>query len=158
MDGYQPNQSLSEALTALQSSVSIFLDQLSAERDILLNGNAEQLSEITDNKQQVLRELTLLENQIRPHLVKLNGGETNATALDDTSSLAEKKLWQDIVETLRECQQINLENGALVNTFLKHSKNVLNQLFSLANINNTVTYNEQGNQQFITESNRSVHV
>ena len=158
MDGYQPNQSLIEALTALQSSVSIFLDQLSAERDILLNGNAEQLPEITDNKQQVLHELTLLENQIRPHLVKLNDGETNATALVDTSSLAEKKLWQDIVETLRECQQINLENGALVNTFLKHSKTVLNQLFSLANINNTVTYNEQGNQQFITESNRSVHV
>lgn len=158
MDGYQPNQSLGEALTALQSCVSTFLDQLSAERDILLNGNAEQLPEVTNNKQQTLHELTLLENQIRPHLVTLNNGMKDVPASENSSSLATKKLWREIIETLEECQRINTENGALVNTFLKHSKNALNQLFSLANINNTVTYNEKGNQQFNAESHRSIHV
>ena len=51
MDGYHPNHTAEEAVTALQNCVSIFLDQLSAERDLLLNGSAENLPEITENKQ-----------------------------------------------------------------------------------------------------------
>lgn len=155
MDGYHPNHTAEEAVTALQNCVSIFLDQLSAERDLLLNGSAENLPEITENKQQTLNELALLENQIRPHIAWLNhdSGESDS---DYSAELKQK--WHRLVETLVECQNINAENGTLVGMLLNQSKNALSQLYSLCNINNAVTYNENGNQQIQTPSNRSIHV
>lgn len=155
MDGYHPNHSAEEAVAALQNCVSIFLDQLSAERDLLLNGNAENLPTITENKQQTLNELALLENQIRPHIAWLNRDSSESDA-DNSADLKQK--WQRLVETLVECQNINAENGTLVSMLLNQSKNALSQLYSLCNINNAVTYNENGNQQFQSPSNRSIHV
>ena len=155
MDGYHPNHTAEEAVNALQNCVSIFLDQLSAERDLLLNGNAENLAEVTENKQQVLSELALLENQIRPHIALLNR-ESDENNSGISSELKQK--WKSVVETLVECQTINAENGTLVNTLLNQSKNALQQLYSLCNINNVATYNEDGNQKFQAPSNRSIHV
>lgn len=155
MDGYHPNNSAEETVTALQNCISTFLDQLSAERDLLLNGHAENLAEVTENKQQILHELSLLENQVRPYISSLNQDDNESSSI---YSLALKQKWNDVVEMLVECQSINAENGALVAMLLNQSKNALGQLYSLFNINSAVTYNEQGNQQFQAPSNRSIHV
>ena len=152
MDGYHPNHTAAESVAALQNCISIFLDQLSAERDLLLHGNAEKLNEVTEAKQQTLNELSLLENQIRPHIASLNQ-ENNTNYSADL-----KQKWHNVVEMLVECQNINAENGALVGTLLNQSKNALGQLYSLCNVNSTVTYNEHGNKQFQAPSNRSIHV
>ena len=159
MEGYQPNQTLPEAVTALQNCISIFLDQLSAERDLLLNGQADQLPQITESKQQTLHELVLLETQIRPHLASLT--KENNKSIDSSHadySIDIGKQWNNVVELLSECQKINSENGSLVNTLLKQTKNALGQLHALSNVDTAVTYNKQGSQQYFTESNRSVHV
>ncbi len=155
MDGYHPHHTAEEAVNALQKCVSIFLDLLSAERDLLLNGNAENLAEVTENKQQVLNDLALLENQIRPHIASLNQDSNNQ---ENGISAELKQKWNGVVETLVECQNINTENGTLVNMLLNQSKNALHQLYSLCNINSVTTYNENGNQHFQAPSNRSIHV
>ena len=155
MDGYHPNQTLEETVNALQKCIATFLDQLSAERDLLLNGSADNLAEITEKKQQTLNELTLLEGQIRPHIAAL---KQEGHAKQGHVSTELKLKWQQVVETLVECQTINSENGTLVNLMLNQSKNALHQLYSLCGIQSTPTYNEEGNQLFQSPSNRSIHV
>ncbi len=159
MDGYIPNQNAAKTVSALQKCVSIFLDQLSAERDFLLNSEAEKLSEITKDKQQTLNELTLLENQIRPYLPLFSNEvpqDSDSKNKDELQTM--QRQWNELSGMLIECQKINAENGTLVHTKLKQTKSALDQLYSLCNISNSVTYNEQGNQQFSSQSNRSVHV
>ena len=138
-------------LTDLQNCISTYLDQLSAEKDILLAGNANDLNEITNQKQATINHLSDLENQATPLLDSLkkqaqDGGDDSAT-----------QEWQTLSQLLHECQEKTAENSALVNTRLKHTTNTLHQLYSLFNTNQSITYNEDGSEKYISEPNKSVH-
>ena len=138
------NQHPNQVLTELQNCINTFLDQLSAERELLLIGNANDLNEVTLQKQDTITKLSILETQFSPLLNDFEGDEIL------------NKQWQKTVNLLKTCQQMNAENSSLVNTRLKQTKNTLFQLHSLFDSNNSVTYSEDGSQIITSEPNRFV--
>lgn len=143
-------QPLEQVIQALQVCIASFLEHLSTERDVLLHGQINRLPEIIAEKQNTLNDLNLLENQIRPYIPVLESNTLDYKQAKQqvNSNIWLQEKWKAVVETMRECQRINLENGALVNTLLKGTKNALHQLHSLTNANSTTLYNEDGNQQY----------
>ncbi|MFK8028217.1 MAG: flagellar protein FlgN [Gammaproteobacteria bacterium] len=139
------NQDSDQVITELQNCINIFLDQLSAERELLLAGNANDLNKITLQKQDTITQLSKLEAQFSPLLNNFEGDK----------ALNEK--WQHTINLLKTCQQKNAENSSLVNNRLKQTTNTLNQLHSLFDSGHSVTYSEDGNQIITSEPNRSVH-
>ncbi len=139
------NQHSDQVITELQNCINIFLDQLSAERELLLIGSANDLNEITLQKQDTITQLSKLEAQFSP---LLNDFESD-------SSLTKK--WQQTIKLLKTCQLANAENSSLVNNRLKQTRNTLHQLYSLFDTGHSVTYSEDGNQIITSEPNRSVH-
>lgn len=156
----QQQQPLEQVIQALQICITSFLDHLSAERDVLLHGQINRLPEITADKQNTLNDLSSLENQIRPYIPELDSIRSDATqsAQISTSNIRLQEKWKAVVESMSECQRINLENGALVNTLLKGTKNALHQLHSLTNSNSTHLYTEDGNQQYHSSGKHSIQV
>ena len=144
-------QAASKIISDLQNEVSTFLDQLSAERDLLLAGNAQDLGAITEKKQETISRLSMLEKDIAPIIKELSelGDDKDETAL--------KNQWQETIKQLTQCQRMNIENSSLVSTRLKHTTNTLHQLHSLLDTNHSVIYTEDGSQQISSEPNRSVH-
>ncbi len=133
------------ALDELRQCISIFLDQLSAERELLLAGDANDLNEITLQKQESIAQLTELETRFSPVLNNFaNNQPINAK-------------WQSTIELLKTCQEINTENGYLVNHRLKQTSTALQQLHSLLDSNHSALYNEDGSQNISSTPNRSVH-
>ncbi|MFK7795405.1 MAG: flagellar export chaperone FlgN [Gammaproteobacteria bacterium] len=139
------NQHSDQVITELQNCINTFLNQLSAERELLLVGNANDLNKITVQKQDTITQLSKLESQFSPLLDNFKGDVTL------------NKKWQQTVNLLKTCQQMNAENSSLVNTRLKHTTNTLHQLHSLFDTEQSVTYSEDGNQIITSEPNRSVH-
>ena len=156
MDSQPNTQQLNETVGALENCIIKFLDYLSTERDTLLNGDIDNLQEITNNKTHALQELHILENKIRPFIDLLQSNKQHEQRDDAIIRTQEK--WKNVIETLRECQRINIENGALVNTLLKSTKNALHQLHSLNQASYTSLYNEEGNQHFYSAEQNSVQV
>ena len=153
-------QSLEQVVQALQVCIARFLEHLSAERDVLLNGQINRLPEITAEKQLTLNQLNTLENQIRPHIPALesNTSDTKVSNQTANANIWVQEKWKAVIETMQECQRINMENGALLNTLLKGTKNALHQLHSLTNTNSTTLYNEEGNQQYHAIGKHSIQV
>ena len=139
------NQHSEQVVTELQNCINTFLNQLSAERELLLTGNANDLNKITLQKQTTITQLSKLEVQVAPLLIEVeNDEELN-------------KQWQETIKLLKTCQQMNTENSSLVNTRLKQTTNTLHQLHSLFDTGHSVTYSEDGSQIITSEPNRSVH-
>jgi flagellar biosynthesis/type III secretory pathway chaperone len=157
MDQQQP---LEHVMQALQICIASFLEHLSIERDVLLHGQINRLPEITAEKQNTLNDLNTLENQIRPyiHTLEANILDDKQASQTTNSNVWLQETWKAVVESMRECQRINLENGALVNTLLKGTKNALHQLHSLTNSASTSLYNEAGNQQYHSIGKHSIQV
>ena len=151
MDKISQIQAANNVITDLHNEITIFLDQLSAERDLLLAGNAQDLEKITEKKQHTITNLSALEKNIIPLIDTINklGDSTQERALKDK--------WQETIHQLTECQRMNVENSSLVSTRLKHTTNTLHQLHSLLDTNHSVIYTEEGNQCISSEPNRSVH-
>ncbi len=138
------NQHADEVLNELQNCITIFLDQLSAEKELLLTGDANDLNKITLQKQETIMQLSELETRFSPVLDKFASDQP----------LTEK--WQKTIELLKTCQQKNAENSSLVNHRLKQANNSLHQLHSLFDTNHTIVYSEDGSKKISSEANRSV--
>jgi flagellar biosynthesis/type III secretory pathway chaperone len=139
------NQHLDQVITELEICINTFLDQLSAERELLLIGNANDLNIITLKKQDTITQLSTLEAQLSPLIINIEKDQEL------------NKKWQKTINLLKTCQQMNAENSSLVNTRLKQTNNTLRQLHSLFDAGHSVTYSEDGSQTITSEPNRSVH-
>ena len=139
------NLQAEQVLNELQTCINTFIDQLSAERELLLTGDANDLNKITWQKKETILQLTELETRFSPVLDKF----------DNDQNLSEK--WRKTIELLKDCQRMNTENSALVNHRLKQTSNTLHQLHSLLDTNHSVIYTEDGSQKVSSEPNRSVH-
>ncbi len=141
----QPSQInlANELIVELQNSMTTFLNQLSAERELLLAGNAQDLSLLTTEKENTISQLSNIESRLAP--------------LIEAYKTSHNTEWEKVVSMMEKCRQINAENSSLVNTRLKHTTNTLHQLHSLLNTDHSVIYTEEGNQHISSEPNRSVH-
>ncbi len=139
------NLKADQVLSDLQNCISTFLNQLSAERELLLTGNANDLNKITLQKQDTILKLSALETRFSPVLDNFANDQ----------ELTEK--WQKTIEMLKDCQQMNAENSALVNQRLKQTHNTLHQLHCLFDSNYASIYAEDGSQKISSAPNRSVH-
>ena len=144
-------QDKNKIISDLQNCISTFLDQLSAEREYLLAGNADDLTKITQEKQESISLLTSLKIQAHPYLQQLK------TSANMENNHIVKEEWQNLTKQLNKCQKMNAENNALLNTRLKHATNTLNQLHSLFDTTHSVIYTEDGNEQHSSEPKRSIH-
>ncbi len=134
---------VNDLVIELQNSMTTFLNQLSAERELLLAGNAQDLSLLTTEKENTVTQLSKIESQLAPHIEAYKSSHNSE--------------WEKAVELMEKCRQMNAENSSLVNTRLKHTTNTLHQLHSLLNTDHSVIYTEEGNQHISSEPNRSVH-
>ena len=139
------NNQADQVLNELQKCISTFLDQLSAERELLLTGDANDLNKITLQKQETIKQLATLELRFSPVLDNFANDQP----------ITEK--WQKTIALLKTCQQMNSENSSLVNHRLKQTNNTLHQLRSLFDTNHSLIYGEDGSQKITSEPNRSVH-
>ena len=151
MDNISQIQAASKVISDLQNEITTFLDQLSAERELLLAGDAQDLGKITEKKQETITRLSALEKNITPLINSIQ------ELGDSRDEIELKDKWQETIKQLTECQRMNIENSSLVRTRLKHTTNTLHQLHSLLDTNHSVIYTEDGNQRISSEPNRSVH-
>ncbi len=139
------NMQSQQVLDDLEYWVQVFLDQLSIERELLLDGNASDLNTATAKKQEIIEKLTALEARFSPLL----------NNFEEHSELNEK--WQKTLLLLQTCQQKNTENSALVNHRLKQTNQALHQIHCLFSHDHALTYSADGSQTISSEPNRSVH-
>ena len=137
--------------TDLQNCISTCLDQLAAEKEILLSGSADDLNQLTRQKQTTASLLANLEKQALPILKALKQQPQQSRA----AYVPKETTWK-LHQRLQECRLKSAENAALLATRLKHTTNTLHQLYSLFNNTQSITYNQDGGEKYTVEPNRSV--
>ena len=145
------NATLDKLFSEFENAGSNFVELLSAERDVLLNGLADQLPEITHSKQQALSELDTLDRRLK-EIVKSD--EQGNIALFQFGTLQER--WNQIIEILSECQRMNIENGSIVQLRIKNTQAALEHLHYLPGNETSCTYDQQGHKAYDQLKNRSV--
>ena len=139
-----------QLFTDLQNCIATYLDQLAAEKEILLRGSADDLNELTGQKQATVSLLSNLEKQALPVLKALTqqARENHAAYPPQTG--------QNLRQRLRECQLKSAENSALLAVRLKYTVDTLHQLYALFNSTQSITYSEDGREKYTAEPNQSV--
>lgn len=116
-------QSLRAVLEELLECTRNLHNTLLAERTALAEHNLSTLNAHTDNKKDHLLRLEALEIQRRSLLNSL-GFDPNTDAIVPEL----ESLWQKVLEALRNCQEANEVNGAIVRTHQAQTQRALDLL------------------------------
>lgn len=135
----------------LQNCISTYLDQLAAQKEVLLSGSTDDLNQLTRQKQATASRLSNLAGQALPALkaFKQQASESRAAYAPETA--------RNLHQRLQECQLKSAENAALLATRLKHTTNTLHQLHSLLNSAQPITYSQDGREKYTAQPRQSVH-
>jgi flagellar biosynthesis protein FlgN len=134
-------------VTTMLQSLSAILE---AEQQILIENNSmKQLSEIINQKSQLLIELKLLDEK----RLKISQQHNIQSPYGENQQLALK--WQVITSTTQRLSKINRDNGVLI----QNRMNVTQQTIDyLRGMNNPVVYTYHGYQQSETISSKRAKV
>ncbi len=121
-EGAHP-QSLRAVLEALLQCSRALKDTLLAERAALADHNLNTLTQHSEAKKDLLIRLEALELQRRQQLKGLG-----LDFAQDPIVPGLEALWQSVLESLRECQEANEVNGAMVRTHQNHTQRALDLL------------------------------
>ena len=122
---------------------------LSTEHEALLNGDADELINLAQRKNERVIELTQLA-EARNQFLTESVGSTNQIGMEiwlDSYDPADKnragKLWQDLIDLARTAKELNQSNGQLIHTRLAHNQEALNVLLG-ANAGTSNLYGADG--------------
>lgn len=122
-------------LLAERDAWAAFIALLETEQQSLTSGDADQLLALADRKMQAAQGLSKLENMRRNELL------AHGVAIDSDSIRSwllpqgqkNQQLWHEIQQLAARAQQLNLTNGALIQTKLLHNQQALAVLHNAAN-------------------------
>ena len=118
-----PLQPLRDVLEELLDCSSQLQDTLLAERESLTQHNLNTLNAQTQAKKDLLVRLEALEVQRRTQLNQLGFDPSQEAIVPELEAL-----WQRVLEALRNCQEANEVNGAIVRTHQTQTQRALDLL------------------------------
>ncbi len=120
---------------------------LTLERAALLDGDTEQLDTCTSPKLELMYQLENLEQE-RLHLGQILGPRTLKQDPDDgpenNSSDPTNQHWTEVLDILKDCEQLNQDNGALVQARMQYLSMALE---ALGQTQSATTYDMHGKTQ-----------
>jgi flagella synthesis protein FlgN len=126
---------LSAQLHAERDALRTFVTLLETEQQALISGDTEPLLTLADSKIQAAQALNKLIGSRERNLLAL--GATSAsgglTAWLKTHAANILPLWQEIQQFAEQAQQLNRNNGILIQTKLRHNQQALSVLNNAAN-------------------------
>ena len=135
---------LKSFLSRFNRKLESLLELLQQEQDILMNGNADEISHAAQSKLDYMRELS---NFIQNHF----NAPTNKTSLEQSLKnmnviCVEKNLneWKQSQELVQLCRELSDENSILLANRLKHTNSALDTLYSLTGSQQSKTYDDLG--------------
>lgn len=122
-------------LHAEHAALKKFVSLLETEQQTLINGDAEQLLGLSENKTRLAQELGSLVQARKNDLQELGveSGEGRVLAWLRANAAGSLPLWQDIVKLAEQLQYLNHTNGILIQSRLRHNQQALTVLHNAAN-------------------------
>jgi flagella synthesis protein FlgN len=108
---------------------------LETEQQTLIDGDIDQLLELSDKKTQAVHELSKLANTRKNDLFAHEAEIKASGIIVWLKGYAPNSLsvWQDIQKLAEQMQYLNLTNGTLIQTKLRHNQQALAVLFNAVN-------------------------
>jgi flagella synthesis protein FlgN len=122
-------------LHAERDALRAFVTLLETEQQALLSGQTEQLPPLSESKIQAAQELNKLENMRRNELLA-HGVAIETESINIWMQLHAREslpIWSEIQQLAARAQQLNLNNGTLIQTRLRHNQQALTVLHNAAN-------------------------
>ncbi len=139
--------SLQQVIDNIAYTAKDLREVLTLERAALLDGDTEQLDTCTSPKLELMYQLENLEQE-RLHLGQILGPHTLEQDLENAdkgngSSTAHQG-WADVLDILQDCEQLNQDNGALVQARMQYLSMALE---ALGQTQSATTYDMHGKTQ-----------
>ena len=114
-----------------------FLQLLQQEQAALIQGETEGLLQLSSHKAQLIEQLGVFAVE-RNRSLSAAGCDDNAAGvakwLDAIGADAKTRdLWKDLLQLAKEAEQVNRNNGALIETHMQHNQQALAVLRAAAN-------------------------
>lgn len=105
---------------------------LKTEETALVDGNVSELSRLTQEKSQLIMQLSKLENDRKACLVQ-HGYSSDAKGMQDyflkaATELSAEKDWEELLHISEQAKEINRINGVLINRQFNRNQSALNIL------------------------------
>lgn len=122
-------------LNAECASLRKFVSLLEEEQKILVEGDAEKLLELSENKARAAQSLAQLIQARKNNLLALGVKPGNGEILSwlRANLPASLPVWQDILKLAEQLQYLNSTNGTLLQARLRHNQQALTMLHNAAN-------------------------
>lgn len=122
-----PTADFTSRLHAERDALKEFVALLETEQQVLLEGNIEQLSALTNNKTQAAHELSKLGSaRISDLLARgAKSGNSGITAWLQAHIPDCLPVWLSIQQLAEQAQQLNRTNGVLIQTKQRHNQQAL---------------------------------
>lgn len=128
------------------------VEQLQHEQELLIKGNADQISNAAQEKLSSMQELSsFIANYFNDEVEK--SGNTSNSLEHSLQSLNEICLkhnieeWNETKYLINNCRELSDENSILLANRLKYTNNAIDTLFSLAGSPQSKTYDDRGRSQ-----------
>lgn len=129
------NFSLPKLHTCLQDEIdamTTLAELLKAEEAALVDGNVSELSRLTQDKSQLIMQLSKLENERKACLIQ-QGYSSDAKGMQDyflkaATELSAAKDWEKLLHISEQAKEINRTNGVLINRQFNRNQSALNIL------------------------------
>jgi flagellar biosynthesis/type III secretory pathway chaperone len=139
-------ESLSQIIEQHISSANQLLEILQQEHQVLLNGKAEALEQISVTKMQSVGAFQLLSDNLN----RLLGSESIDKLLARISGgINLQQRWQQLLTLVHECQKNNLANGAIITERQSYVRHAIKSLFG--NEAQSGVYGRYGDSNFKPE-------
>lgn len=125
---------------------------LQREQELLIKGNADQISEVAQDKLKSMQELSTFiadyfNDEIDNSINENNSLEHSLKSVNEICLKHKIEEWNEIKDLLNYCHDLSEENSILLANRLKYTNNAIDTLFSLAGSAQSKTYDEKGRSQ-----------
>ena len=150
-------------LVRLNKQLEILADKLQREQELLINGNADQISDAAQEKMTHIHELSdFIANYFKNGATASSNAnvslENSLQAINEICVKHEIIEWNETQDLIKYCHDISDENSILLANRLKSTNNALDTLYSLAGSSQNKTYDNQGHSQYPRSSRRLASV
>ncbi len=162
----QSNHSINSALSAdpfgilpikdfisrINKRLQHLVELLQREQELLIKGDADQISEVAQDKLRSMHELSTFiadyfNDEIENSINESNNLEYSLKSVNEICLKHKIEEWNEIKDLLNYCHDLSEENSILLANRLKYTNNANDTLFSLAGSAQSKTYDERGLSQ-----------
>ncbi len=141
-------------ISHISERLQILVEQLKHEQELLIKGNADQISEATQAKLNCMQELSSYISEYFDNTsdISKNKLEHSLQSINEICVKNNIKEWNKIRELISHCHSLSEENSILLANRLKYTSNAIDTLYSLAGVTQSKTYDDKGHSYQSTAS------